>query len=45
LDAYPTKQEAMKNFITRTKRRIEILQWQNDCCNIALGIAESTVFK
>jgi hypothetical protein len=22
--AYPTKQEAMKNFITRTKRRIEI---------------------
>jgi hypothetical protein len=42
--AYPTKQEAMKNFITRTKRRIKILKWQIDCCNIALGFAERTVF-
>jgi len=38
--AYPTKQEAMKNFITRTKRRIKILKRQIDCCNIALGFAE-----
>jgi hypothetical protein len=42
--AYPTKQEAMKNFITRTKRRIKLLKWQIDCCNIALGFAERTVF-
>lgn len=42
--AYPTKEEAIKNFIARTKRRVKILQWQIDCCNIALRFAESAIF-
>jgi hypothetical protein len=43
--AYPTKEEAIKNFVTRTKRRIQILQWQIDCCNIALERAERTILN
>ena len=39
--AYPTKEEAIKNFIARTKRRVGILKRQIDCCNIALGLAEA----
>ena len=39
--AYPTKQEAMDNFITRTERRIKILQRTLDCCKIAISLAEN----
>jgi len=37
--AYPTKKEAMNNFILRTKRRIKILQWTIDSCECALSKA------
>lgn len=40
--AYPTKEEALKNFILRTKKRVKILKRQIDCCNIAIGLAERT---
>ena len=40
--AYPTKEEAMINFIKRTKSRIKILQWKIDCCKIALDLAVKT---
>lgn len=41
--AYPTKEEALKNFITRTKRRVNILQRQIECCKISISLAERTV--
>lgn len=43
--AYPTREEAIKNFITRTKSRVEILNHQIDCCNIAIGLAERTAIN
>ena len=41
--AYPTKEEALTNFITRTKRRVNILQRQIECCQISISLAERTV--
>ena len=38
--AYPTKEEAMTNFIKRTEMRIKILNWQVRVCEIALGFAK-----
>src|SRR5574343_347231 len=35
--AYPTRDEALKNFIVRTTRRVSILKRQIDCCNIAIS--------
>lgn len=43
--AYPTKEEAITNFISRTKKRIKILEWQLECCKITLNYAENTKFK
>jgi hypothetical protein len=43
--AYPTKEEALTNFITRTKRRAKILQSQLDICLTALSIADTMVIK
>lgn len=43
--AYPTKEEAMQNFITRTKRRAQILQHQLDSCKIALAISDTIINK
>lgn len=39
--AYPSKQEALHNFLLRTKRRIEILQWQITSAKIVLDKIES----
>jgi len=39
--AYPSKEEAMVNFIKRTESRINILQKQVDFCKSALSIAKS----
>lgn len=41
--AYPTKEEALKNFILRTKRRVEILKHQIVCSEIALDLAEKKI--
>ncbi len=38
--AYPTKQEALTNFIKRNEKRIEILEHQILSCKMALNIAE-----
>ena len=38
--AYPSKEEAMQNFIKRTEKRSRILKRQALCCDIALGQAE-----
>lgn len=38
--AYPTKEEALNNFIKRTERRIKILSRQLDFCNFALRDAK-----
>lgn len=37
--AYPTKQEALNNFIMRTKRRIKILDWQASSSRVGLDLA------
>ena len=37
--AYPTKKEAITNYIKRTKRRIEIMEYGVWSCKIALDIA------
>ncbi len=42
--AYPTKEEALKNFILRTTKRIKILKYQIDSCEIALNLAKNTNF-
>ena len=39
--AYPTKEDALNNFIKRNERRIKILQRQLTCCQIAVDIAKS----
>ena len=38
--AYPTKSEAMTNFLARTNRMIRILSWQLDTCRVAVSKAE-----
>ena len=38
--AYPTKEEAIMNYIIRTKKRTGILQYQIDSCKISLNLAE-----
>lgn len=38
--AYPTKEEALTNFIKRNERRVKILKAQALSCEIAIGIAE-----
>ena len=38
--AYPTKEEAQENYIKRTERRIEILEWQMDVSRQGLTKAE-----
>jgi len=38
--AYPTKEEAMVNFIKRTERRIKILNSQINCCKTALSLTK-----
>lgn len=39
--AYPTKKEALTNYIMRTKKRIKILQYQIDSCKIGLDFAKN----
>ena len=39
--AYLTKGEALDNFIKRTERRVEILQYQLDFCKYALQSAKT----
>lgn len=43
--AYPTKKEALINFIKRTERRKEILDYRSDDCRDALSIAEILLNK
>lgn len=38
--AYPTKEEALINYIKRTERRIKILDWQLRACNVGLNKAK-----
>jgi len=38
--AYPTKKEAMENFIKRNERRVKILSRQVDSCKISIRIAK-----
>jgi hypothetical protein len=38
--AYPSKEEALNAYILRTKKRIEILNYQISSCNIGLDLAE-----
>jgi hypothetical protein len=37
--AYPTKEEALNNFVKRTTKRIKILEWQLSCCKTSLNMA------
>ena len=39
--AYPTKEEALENYIKRTQKRIKILERQAWTCKITLGLAEN----
>lgn len=41
--AYPTKEEAINNFILRTTKRKKILKWQIRCCEITINLAEEVV--
>ena len=41
--AYPTKKEALENFIKRNERRIKILKYQVWSCELAVGIAKGMV--
>lgn len=43
--AYPTKEEALVNYIKRTEKRIKILKNQILSSNLALGIAEGKLKK
>jgi len=38
--AYPTKEEALHNFIKRTERRIKILEYQAWFCKIGLNLGK-----
>ena len=40
--AYPTKKEAITNFVKRTEKRIKILQQTINDCNVALAQAKLT---
>jgi hypothetical protein len=39
--AYPTTEEAMTNFILRTEKRINILDWQLQVCKISINLAKN----
>jgi hypothetical protein len=39
--AYPTKEEAMVNFIKRTEKRVNILDRQLQVCKISLNLAKN----
>ena len=39
--AYPSREEALTNYIKRTERRVNILKRQIDCCKITLKYAEA----
>ena len=39
--AYPTKEEAMVNFIKRTEKRAKILERQLQVCNISLNLVKN----
>lgn len=39
--AYPTKEEALLNFIKRTEKRVKILSHDLACCEIAIKLAQS----
>ncbi len=41
--AYPTKEEAMQNFIKRTERRAKILRARLDSCEEGLAIAKKII--
>lgn len=41
--AYPTKEEALKNFLLRTKRRVKILSHQLNISEIGISIAEKLI--
>lgn len=41
--AYPTKEEAMTNFIKRTEKRIKILENQISFCKIELYLANNNI--
>lgn len=43
--AYPTKEEALNNFIKRTEKRVKILKWDAWKCEIALKLANKTQEK
>jgi hypothetical protein len=39
--AYPTKEEALENYIKRTEKRLKILEWQVQECEIGLKLAKA----
>jgi hypothetical protein len=39
--AYPTKEEALENYIKRTEKRLRILDWQVSECRIGLDLAKA----
>lgn len=39
--AYPTKEEALVNFIKRTEKRLKILDWQLQVCRISINLAKN----
>lgn len=41
--AYPTKKEAMTNFVARTKKRIEILKKQIGDCEMSLSESDNVI--
>lgn len=43
--AYPTRAEALTNFIKRTERRAEILDHQVQFCKAAVAVAKSVVIQ
>jgi hypothetical protein len=39
--AYPTTEEALTNFIKRTEKRMNILDWQLQVCKISINLAKN----
>lgn len=39
--AYPTKDEAIENYIKRTEKRLKILEWQVMECRVGLDLAKA----
>lgn len=39
--AYPTKKEALNNFIKRTEKRVKILNAQLNACEISINLAKN----